>query len=100
VREEWQTQCVLAFSYAALLILILFRLLPNHSDNKLLAMVAALGKASYHIFLIQILYFGLLGQDYPVVQALAVCLPAGYLFYLLERKYTRRNASITEHKGL
>ncbi|WP_187260879.1 acyltransferase family protein [Pontibacter beigongshangensis] len=94
VREEWQSQCVLAFGYAALLVLVLFRLLPNHSDNKLLGLVAALGKASYHIFLIQVLYFGLAGQDYPVVQALAVCLPAGYLFYLLERKYTGRNSPL------
>ncbi|MFT2011029.1 acyltransferase family protein [Pontibacter sp. 13R65] len=87
VRKEWQAQCVLAFGYAALLVVLLFRIFPVVSANRGLLLTAAIGKASYHIFLVQILYFGLAAQNYSPIQALAVCLPLGYLFYLIDSKY-------------
>jgi peptidoglycan/LPS O-acetylase OafA/YrhL len=87
IRPEWQTQHVLTFGYAAFLILILFRLLPQISDNRLLRLFAALGKASYHIFLIQIVYYGLFTTTGGVLQGLFICLFLGYLFYKLDDKY-------------
>jgi peptidoglycan/LPS O-acetylase OafA/YrhL len=87
IRPEWQTQHVLTFGYAAFLILIFFRLLPQSSENRLLRLIAALGKASYHIFLIQIVYFGLLTTSGGVLQGMMICLLLGYLFFRLDNKY-------------
>lgn len=88
MTSEWQTQSVLTFGYAAAIVWVLFKALPIYSENKLLQLLAALGKASYHIFLIQIIYFGLFSKESSVLQGLVVCLLAGYLFYKGDRKYS------------
>ncbi|TXK37024.1 acyltransferase [Pontibacter qinzhouensis] len=97
VRQEWQTQFVLSFGYAALLVLLLFRFLPNWSENWVLSLLARIGKASYHIFLIQIVYFGLVAQEYSFALALAICLPAGYVFFLLESKLLQGRPDSRKH---
>ncbi|MDB5262066.1 MAG: acyltransferase [Adhaeribacter sp.] len=84
IKEEWETQNVLTFSYAAFLILLLFKALPDHSDNWLLQFLATMGKASYHIFLLQILYFGLLNEKHHLLINLIICLLLGYLFFRYE----------------
>ena len=84
IKEEWKTQNVLTFSYAAFLILVLFKTLPDYSDNWFLKFLALMGKASYHIFLVQIVYFGLINEKHHLVQNLIICLVLGYLFYHFE----------------
>ncbi|WP_051360047.1 acyltransferase family protein [Adhaeribacter aquaticus] len=85
IKEEWKTQNILTFSYAAFLILILFKALPDHSENKLLAFLASMGKSSYHIFLFQIVYFGLINEKHHLPLNLLICLLAGFLFCRYEK---------------
>lgn len=88
IRADWQTQSVLTFAYAAGMVWLLFKLLPMSSENQFLELLAVLGKASYHIFLIQIVYFGLFPDEGSVLQGLLICLLAGYLFYKVDMKYS------------
>ncbi|QNF34678.1 acyltransferase [Adhaeribacter swui] len=85
IKEEWKTQNVLTFSYAAFVVLLLFKALPSQSDNPVLKFLAILGKASYHIFLVQIIYFGLIENRFNLVLNLGVCLAVGYLFCRYEK---------------
>ncbi|WP_162054601.1 acyltransferase family protein [Pontibacter pamirensis] len=87
MTAEWQTQSVLTFAYAAAIVWMLFKSLPIFSDTMFLRLFAALGKASYHIFLIQIVYFGLFLKQNSVLFSLFTCLLAGYLFYKADIKY-------------
>ena len=84
IKEEWETQNVLTFSYAAFMVFLLFKTLPDHSDNWLLKFLALMGTASYHIFLVQIVYFGLINDKHYLVLNLIICLVVGYLFYRFE----------------
>lgn len=84
IKPEWEAQNVLTFSYAAFIVLVLFKILPDQSDNGVLKFLAAMGQASYHIFLLQIVYFGLINQNNHLAQNLICCLLPGYLFYYFE----------------
>ncbi|MFD2244830.1 acyltransferase family protein [Pontibacter ruber] len=83
-RREWQLQNFLGFPYAALLIFTVIKLFPQQSNNILLRSIAELGKASYHIFLVQVLYFGLFPQEDSLLQNQLLCLTLGYLFFRIE----------------
>ena len=50
-------QNVISFFYPLLLVVVMLRIFPDKTDNALLNSLATIGKASYHIFLIQILFF-------------------------------------------
>ena len=56
--EAWGFQNVISFFYPLLLIVIMLKIFPEKTDNIVLNSLATIGKASYHIFLIQILFFG------------------------------------------
>ncbi|GHA59022.1 acyltransferase family protein [Pontibacter akesuensis] len=102
LRPEWFTQHLLTFGYAAFWVWLGLRLLPSSSNVIFLKLLATLGKASYHIFLVQVLYFGLL-EESPVWQNLGICLLLGYLFYMLEsnRKiFTSRAAAVFRNKDV
>jgi len=86
IKDEWKTQNVLTFSYAAFVILLLFKALPDHSNNWLLKFLATMGKSSYHIFLLQIVYFGLINNRFNLVQNLIICLILGHLFCRYEKR--------------
>jgi hypothetical protein len=85
IRPEWKLQNVLTFSYAGFVVWLFIWLFPQTSNNLLLNMVAELGQASYHIFLVQVVYFGMVANTAGWLEALLVCLPLGYLFYYLEK---------------
>jgi peptidoglycan/LPS O-acetylase OafA/YrhL len=84
IRPGWQAQQLFTFGYAALLVWLAIKLLPNFSNFVPLRLLAELGKASYHIFLVQVIYFGLANQDLPHLANLAVPILLGYLFYRYE----------------
>ncbi|WP_299757050.1 acyltransferase family protein [uncultured Pontibacter sp.] len=86
IRPEWQTQQLLTFGYAALLIWLLIKLLPNYSNFIPLLVLSELGKASYHIFLVQVVYFGIANQDLPHLANIFIPITLGYMFYKLEPK--------------
>ncbi len=85
IKEEWKTQNVLTFSYAAFAIFLLFKALPSQSNFKFLKFLAVLGKSSYHIFLIQIIYFGLINNRFNLILNLLICLTLGYVFCRYEK---------------
>lgn len=85
IRADWGAQNLLAFGYAGFVVLLLFKFLPGYSEKKVLLFLAALGKASYHIFLVQVVYFGLVNvPQSQVLINLFCCLLPGYLFYKYE----------------
>lgn len=84
IRPEWRTQQVLTFGYAALLVWLALKLLPNFTNFIPVRLLAELGKASYHIFLVQVVYFGLAQQELPVLANILVPVAIGYLFYKYE----------------
>lgn len=104
IRADWDAQNLLAFGYAAFVTLVLFKLLPRHSERRTLRFLAALGKASYHIFLVQVVYFGLVFPHTPVLVNLGCCLLLGYLFYRYDEPlkeklvYIRRSEALRNGK--
>lgn len=84
IYESWDMQNVFSFGYPALLILSTVYVLPASSDNIILRGVAYLGQASYHIFLVQVLYFGLTTEHSNLLFNEVICLSLGYLFYVVE----------------
>lgn len=64
--------------------------LPGHSANRWLTSLAVAGRASYHIFLVQGLWFGgvntgiVRGDPSSLVMSLIVCLGVGVAWYRLE----------------
>ncbi|MBD1396130.1 acyltransferase family protein [Pontibacter sp. JH31] len=93
IRPEWQAQLVLTFPYATLLIYLAILLFPQRSDNQLFVTMAQIGKASYHIFLVQVLYFGLMPEGPSALANLAFCLAAGYAFFLVESWFSEKITS-------
>lgn len=90
IRPEWQAQMFLSFPYAALVIYAAIVSFPQQSDHIVLRTIALIGKASYHIFLVQVLYFGLIQDDKNIVLNLAVCLLTGLVFYRLESAMSKK----------
>ncbi|MEJ8802317.1 acyltransferase family protein [Pontibacter sp. H249] len=96
VYESWATQNMFAFGYAALLILLIILLLPASSDNYILRLIANIGQASYHIFLVQVLYFGLTIDHSNLLLNLAICLLLGELFYKAENQMSKKYLSFSQ----
>ena len=90
IRPEWQAQLALTFPYASLLVYLSILIFPQQSESKLLVSIAHIGKASYHIFLVQVLFFGLIFKGFPVMANLSICLLVGYIFYKLESKLSKK----------
>jgi peptidoglycan/LPS O-acetylase OafA/YrhL len=92
--------------YPLAIYMLAYRILPSNSHNKLVRSIQYLGKASYHIFLVQILFFAVLYNPYSIILrhelfginhefivglfaiiiSLGVTIPAGVLFYKYEDK--------------
>jgi hypothetical protein len=90
IRPEWQAQLFLTFPYATGLVFLFILIFPHQSGNKILGAMALLGQASYHIFLVQVLYFGLITDDSNVLLNLGITLVAGYAFFLFESKLSKK----------
>lgn len=98
-QSSWQPQTILSFFYPLILCAIGIRYLPS-SSNRILNGFRLIGKASYHIFLIQILFFvsglqlifyniGLYHNIAMVVSAIGnilILTALGMLFYYTEPK--------------
>jgi peptidoglycan/LPS O-acetylase OafA/YrhL len=104
-NSSWQPQIFLSFFYTLFLCALGLRYLPSIS-TKFSRNIALIGKASYHIFLVQIILFGAgltitpliiklgLKDHYSLVILgplvllgnIIICVGIGVLFYLLEKK--------------
>jgi len=95
-------QNILSFVYAALLIILGLLIFPNNSKSRILNKLGIIGKASYHIFLIQILYFSIFSMSNIIISLTLInkiliifgdvllCTMLGVLFYYLEQKLSNK----------
>lgn len=88
----WGTQNVLAVFYPALLVAGGLAVLPKNPHGVVFEGLAAIGTASYHIFLMQMIFFLLVGQGNSklVVVSLVVCTFMGVGFYVADQALGRR----------
>ena len=85
-----------AFLWTLLIVVLGFQYLPSVATSPVVRVVAELGKASWHIFLVQMTWFFFLGFAYPpldqsigaavilALMYLVPCLSIGYGFYRLQ----------------
>lgn len=95
----WENSDFAAAFYPAMLVLGAMWALPRLASSVLSRGVAELGRASYHIFLLQIIWFGLgvwrMDSLLALLGNLAVTLVAGVVFYrVMERAPLPRVASL------
>ena len=90
----WKEVATPMVFYALFFIVIILKYLKNIDKNFFESIINTIGKASYHIFLIQMLYFGMLrivifnnGLDY--ILDLAICVSIGIMYYYIEPKITK-----------
>lgn len=90
--EAWRTQNVLAVFYPALLVMIGLQLLPREPSGWLAVALASVGKASYHIFLMQMLFFVLVGQGKSglLIVSIVFCVFSGIGFLATEEAIVTR----------
>ncbi len=86
----WSTTALPVAFWLMPIIWICFYKFTNCQSN-CLSFIYKIGEASYHIYLIQMVYFLFVGNKFEndilnTVLALAVCLTLGYLFYFAESK--------------
>ncbi|MCC9167068.1 acyltransferase family protein [Pontibacter harenae] len=84
IRPEWEAQNFMAFPYAALFVYVGFKLFPATINNVFVQVLVEIGKASFHIFLVQVIYFGLAEPEWPLWLNLLTCTSIGYIFYQYE----------------
>jgi len=65
-QPEWRTQNLFTFFYPALLVILIFNLYSPVSKTIFHTILELTGRASYHIFLIQMLYFGYLYSGFDI----------------------------------
>ncbi len=70
--------------YSAFLFILGMRLLPSRLHRRLIMLAARVGKASYHILMVQIVYFSILYKHIPYLptQGIAADPVSNLLFYL------------------
>lgn len=91
-------QNMFSFVYDGLIIILGLILLPNITKNKIINFMGLIGKASYHIFLIQILFFNfslfiscfggqLLINKLVIISCdIIFCIIIGIIFYISEKQ--------------
>jgi peptidoglycan/LPS O-acetylase OafA/YrhL len=98
-RTDTSFHHVFAFFWTLLIVILGFQYLPSRPSGRIVGMVSELGKASWHIFLVQMTYFFFLGYTYsPADQSPGVavllaffylipCLSIGYGFYRVQNYF-------------
>ena len=109
-RPEWETQNLLSFFYPAFIVAIILLIYPFYRRlSNVGRKLNVIGKASYHIFLVQLIYFGvglngiflftgisstLMGMVY-VTANLVSTFSLGLIFYYIDKRqygYTKLKA--------
>lgn len=96
-----------AFFWTLVIVVLGFQFLPSDSGNRIVGILTELGKASWHIFLVQMTFFFFLGH--VVIMELSVgsviilalfylvpCLSIGYGFYRLSEYLSRPEKNSTQ----
>lgn len=88
--QNWRGFNYLSFFYPAFIFIISLHFLPSIVNNKLYKLLSKPGKASYHIFLTQVIYFSFVrsnGSFNSILINIVFCILLGKLFYVLDNKY-------------
>jgi len=56
--DSWGSQNIISFFYPLFLVIFMYKFFPKKAESYFLKLLAMIGKASYHIFLVQIIFFG------------------------------------------
>lgn len=95
---DWGSQNLLTVIYPAFLIMIGVRIFSHERKSDIITLVSFLGRSSYHIFLVQIIYFGVIRQtsvmDWPVILRLGLnlflCIGLGLLLLFADNWINKR----------
>ncbi|MBI5680673.1 MAG: acyltransferase family protein [Methanobacterium sp.] len=106
---SWQSVNMFSAFYPLIICILGFIYLPSESSNKIINFIGTIGKASYHIFLVQIIYFAsgftIISFIIPpnlyvtyslftiillIVGDLIFCFSLGLIFFYLESKLANR----------
>jgi len=92
VQPDWSPQNAPAFLWPLMVVLLGLKILPEQAKG-IVKLIAELGKASYHIFLVQMVYYYYMDYLFKNLHIciytlinLSICLSVGYIFYLFEKK--------------
>lgn len=90
----WKTVALPTLFYALFLIIIMMKYFKGVEKNFLEKVVVIIGRASYHIFLFQMVYYGILKLKllptwYSYIIHILICLIVGIIFYYIELKLTK-----------
>ncbi|MFH2106591.1 MAG: acyltransferase family protein [Candidatus Micrarchaeota archaeon] len=78
-KDAWKSQDLFAGFYPLMIVLLSIRYLPKDLSRIYSKILSMIGKASYHIYIMQILFFSLgVGKD--ILYNLAYCIFAGLVF--------------------
>lgn len=90
--DAWRWQNAFGFGYAVLIVAASVRWLPRVAHRWMGAGVGLIAAASYHIFLSQMLYFGLVqtGTLSRLALDVVVCVGSGLAFYLADTALRNR----------
>ena len=88
---NWKIVSTPMMFYALFFIIIVLKYFNNIKRNFIEKIITTIGKASYHIFLVQLIYYAMLeviifNNKLDYIVHVFICLTVGILFYYLERK--------------
>ena len=88
---NWKIVSTPMMFYALFFIIIVLKYFNNIKRNFIEKIITTIGKASYHIFLVQVIYYAMLeviifNNKLDYIVHVFICLTVGILFYYLERK--------------
>ena len=88
---NWKIVSTPMMFYALFFIIIVLKYFNNIKRNFIEKIITTIGKASYHIFLVQLIYYAMLeviifNNKLDYIVHVFICLTVGILFYFLERK--------------
>jgi hypothetical protein len=76
-----------------------FKIIPDNNNRGVFRYVALAGKASYHIFLVQMVYFNFNLGRFGYLINIFVCIFIGVIFYNIEGIVRNRFRLIVNKKG-
>ncbi len=88
IVEAWQPMNVLAYPYSALLVMAGMRYLPAKDLKAAWRPLASIGRASWHVFLTQMLYFGFASRIHivPLLDDMTIPVAVGYAFFRADER--------------
>jgi hypothetical protein len=92
LRPSW-LQNSISFCYACLLILVGLKFLPSKSSNSIIKIFGKIGIESYHIFLMQLIFFSSINYQIlfnslliSIIFNIVFCIALGTLFYSFDER--------------